>query len=294
MKGLEQYLNAIRELNSIQDHPEIALKLIIDKSKGMTAINTATKRLRWILEAKPFYVDADTTKLLTLTQNKIQFKPLPFNNIFIDTEIDLGRIKILGIHLQAVNPTGTGTTFKICEDQGEKYTNYSYFYLVKDKQHPKHIYWEHGVIFSTDKLEKTFKEDLEKRVDVQGISFDEAMNASKSARIFVMNFLDLLNNPEVEIATRHTDPDRNQKRRQAGKIPLPPRRIITLKGKIKQYIDQMKTGKHFTYGHQFWVRGHFRTYTSDKYKAMNGKKQWILPFIKGQGILIEKTRMVEQ
>lgn len=61
-----------------------------------------------------------------------------------------------------------------------------------------------------------------------------------------------------------------------------------------QTLKTLKTGRHFSYSHSFWVRGHFRTYTSDRYIGAKGKKQWVMPYVKGKGLLIEKTRVVER
>jgi hypothetical protein len=291
MIGLQNYFKTLISLKAAISAPPNS-GYDIDNLKHADVLKA---RYNWLQEAKSFYVDEEITKLLLLTKNKITFKRLPFNDIFIDTLIDLGKLQITGIHLLAATRLGKGTKFKIIgAEEGEDYDNISYFYFVKDKQKPEMIYYEYGMILSDEDLEQKYRKDIQQRIDEgEPISFDEAVNAAKNIKIFTMNFLDLLNNPEVEIVSRKPNEERNIKRIGVGKQIIPTRHFVVVKGKIKEYIEQMKTGKHFSYGHRFWVRGFFRTYEDDKFVNMKGKKKWVMPFLKGSGLLIEKVRVVK-
>ena len=78
------------------------------------------------------------------------------------------------------------------------------------------------------------------------------------------------------------------KRILRGKLPIPSQKFIRVNGKLKIYLSELNSGKHFNYSHRFWVRGHFRTLRNDKWKNARGTKIWILPFIKGKGVLVDK------
>ena len=59
-------------------------------------------------------------------------------------------------------------------------------------------------------------------------------------------------------------------------------------GKLTKYIGNIGNINQWKIGHRFWVRGHFRIFRSERFKEAKNKRKWILPFIKGTGILIEK------
>ena len=106
---------------------------------------------------------------------------------------------------------------------------------------------------------------------------------------------DLLNNPEVETIEILRTEEQNKKWNNRGKLPLPPQIFIKLDGKLKIYLDQLNSGGCFNYSHRFWVRGHFRTLRNPiRYKNKVGSKIWILPYIKGEGILINKIYEVKE
>lgn len=286
MIGLQTYLSTVQHLEMLIKHPET----LIDKT-SIKHLDQIESQLQWTKEAHIFHVDEDVTKLLTLTKNKPQFMHLPFNNLFIDCKITFGRLQIEGIHLLACKPL-EGTKFAVIDD-GD-YNNFHFFYFIKDQNRPDAKYFEYGLIETTDELEVRFKEDIKKRSDEEEIDFSEAMDTSKNVKIFITNFLSLLDNPEVEIVGRKANEEKNIKRASHGKQTIPTRNFVVVKGTIKAYIEQLKTGKHFSYGHSFWVRGHFRKLEDEHYKAARGKILWVMPFIKGSGLLIEKTRIVEK
>lgn len=105
-----------------------------------------------------------------------------------------------------------------------------------------------------------------------------------------MNFLDFLNNPEVELLTIDRSDEQNDKRIKGGKPPIPTQKLIKLTGKLKVYINKLESDGLYKVSHRFWVRGHFRTLRNKtRYGSNSGKKIWILPYIKGSGILIDKN-----
>lgn len=90
-------------------------------------------------------------------------------------------------------------------------------------------------------------------------------------RLFVSNFLDYLDEPEVKVIVNMNAKDlakRNEKRARRGKPPLPPIRIITVDGELKRYV-RLVEGKCRTIDvarNETWVDGHFfRFWSRDKW-----------------------------
>lgn len=110
--------------------------------------------------------------------------------------------------------------------------------------------------------------------------------AKKFLHQFVLNLINLINDPEIELIYRDVNEERNIKRAKKGKIHIPSSTSIRLDAKRKIYLNQLMSGESFTYGHSFWVRGFWRNLKSPRFKEK--KRIWIMPFIKGKGILIEK------
>lgn len=144
----------------------------------------------------------------------------------------------------------------------------------------------------------TFNRNFDLKDEFKDLNTDiiEVSTDSKSKKFvhqFVLNFLNFLHNPEIEYV-EHTRSRKNiERRKKAGKPIIPNTNKIRVTGSLKRYIDALNYGGNLgRYNYRFWVRGHFRNYNADRYKDMKGKKQWILPYIKGKGILIEKNYKV--
>lgn len=116
---------------------------------------------------------------------------------------------------------------------------------------------------------------------------------SKNVKIignFVKSFFMFLNNPEISFIEHKTNSEKNNKRILRGKVPLPIKVLINITGKLKIYLDNYeKESLRSPFSYRFWVRGHFRHLWSDKWKNKKGQTTWILPYVKGKGILINKS-----
>jgi len=128
---------------------------------------------------------------------------------------------------------------------------------------------------------------------------------------YVMNVMCFLNSEDIRIIFKERTHKNQQRRIQNNKVALPSFNKIQVIGYLKKYLDKLESedsSRNFT--HRFWVRGHFRHFWNKKYdnlyreykkgnlKHIEGKqylmdgsgalKLWIYPYVKGQGILIEK------
>lgn len=232
-----------------------------------------------------FETTEPTKRLLALTKtpNKNDMFKLPFGCIFIDVcfkkeemkklNIDIGYNEIIGIIVRETNLISRDTEVKVAT--ALRITILS----VTDGR----------VWFDTfNKNVNLLNEYKDYNFKIQ--QFDQTNpNARRFIHCFVLNFLNFLNNPEVSYKHVEYDTKRNLKRIKNGKAPIPSREIIKINGVLKKYISTLsKDNKIWDYHYRFWVRGHFRTLRAERYGSNIGKRMWILPYIKGQGVLIEK------
>lgn len=241
-----------------------------------------------------YHIDEPTKKLLLLTTppKNTDIKHIPFSSMFIDVEftkeevkqftnIDIEYDKIVGMIIQE------GQT-RIIDDNGE----------YKDVPSGTAIrviilgFDDKGFVFNTFHLQVNLFDEY-KNLPLHKQEIDEVKKTKKFVNLFAVNILNLILEPEIRILFRDEDKDRNTKRIKKGLIPFPKSSIIRIDGERKIYIDKMVRDGDFKYGHSFWVRGHYRTLKSSKYKESRGKKLWICPFIKNkEGILFDKMYKV--
>jgi len=243
-------------------------------------------------EAKVFELDEEITKLLTLTKNKVRPTRLPFPVVFIETELELPDIwiktiegirkttvKYLGFLLVESVPITTrdGVTVQI-DFRGEWKHNYPNIYIYSVTED------EAGI----GHLKISFYKDYDPLKEQREREYKLWRKERNQIRNFIMNFLDFLHDPEVQYVEISRSQKSRMKRIRKGLVPLPPSSIVTVKGTLKRYLEQLRTGRSFTYSHRFWVRGHWRHFHHPRFKNMRGKRIWIPPYVKGSGILIDK------
>lgn len=250
------------------------------------------QHLPFLIQTKPFLLDKKLLILLEKTKNKISLKKLPFNTIFIDCKFNYKSFEIYGILLIKLDKDRASPNelaFKINKLD-----------IPKFKEDNIHIFF-----FGKDVVDETiFYKQIDllgnfgyKHKDKREIFDYHILNSEKFGnyiRLLVCNFLDFLNTPDIELIEVERNEEKNKKRIKRGKIPLPSYNLVRVTGKLKIYLDKLNSGALFSYSHSFWVRGHFRTLRSEKWKNKQGTKIWIYPFIKGKGILVNKIYEAKQ
>ncbi len=221
------------------------------------------KLMQYYMETKVFNISDSIHKLLIKTNNKIYNRQLPFNNFFININFPpkfffennniLKRKAFAQVY-------GLWIMFKPHYD-----TPVVHFYKPEIDNDNHHIIISFELFNSKG-----------------NILFD-------FLRVYICNFLDFLNTNEAETIIIERTREQHIKRKKRGKKYLPTQVNIKLHGELKKYINIIESNNKINYNHKFWVRGHFRTLKdNEKYGKNVGKKIWILPFIKGKGILIKK------
>jgi len=245
-------------------------------------------------EYHTFYPTENLMKLLSLTDNKLFARPLPFSSMFIPVAIDIGgNITFNGIFayhharpLERLTPSAIEMyepymdltqdlvmiDTLISETVGEKKLPRIIFTHVFDKLGNKTSAFTDWKYNTPKKAIKSFE-----------LSADNVF-------MWFFNIIDFLNHPDVVYKSHQIPKEQQEKRFQRGKPSIPPRLIVNVTGKTQRYLDAVKErGSHLSPSHAFWVRGHFRHLTSDYYKDKKGAAIWVAPFIKGDKLLIEKV-----
>ena len=229
------------------------------------------RKIEQLRNTKIFHIEESLGLALERTRNKIYNRHLPFNNIFFEYNMNFKDLNIIGFH---ITKDKFGVTITI-------------HYLKEDNILSQHIEFfdEFG---KENPIEDAFLKDRTK-LTAKLNKIDLIKNKDKRyIRNFFCNFLDFLNCPDVDIVVVERTEKENRKRVLVGKNPTPSQTFIRVKGKLKIYLKELHSGGYFNYSHKLWVRGHFRTLRSDKWKNKQGTKIWIVPYIKGKGVLINK------
>jgi len=255
------------------------------------ALIDLTAVLNKINYAKIFEVDEDLMYLLTLTDNKVRPVRLPYPITFVETKFKLPDVWVR-------------------TDQGEellKEQRYHGLLLIEAEpmsDFPLHIEVEEKDVVVTRTYPNIFiysvtedhrgfghiKISLYKDYEARGQELSHPwLSERQMLRTIVMNFLDFLQNPEVEVVEVQRAPSTREEWAQKKRGLLLPKNVVRVTGVLKRYVKKLKRGRKFTYSHRFWVRGHWRHLTSPVFKYKRGLKVWIPPFVKGSGLLIDKT-----
>ncbi len=224
-----------------------------------------------------FCIEDNIKYLLLKTNNTIVEKKIPFNNMFIDTTLKIEDISIFGLRVSfdKFGDDGIHIAISVVFDWNNK------AYAIAYPLQKNLLHYTEDLVYS-EKYVHSIK------------PWEKIKPHLKQINLFVCNFLDFLNNPEVELVTIERTKEENEKRILRGKNPTPPQSFVNVTGKLKIYLDELKSNTNFSYNHRFDVRGHFRTLRSEKWKKSRGMKIWIPPYIKGKGMYIKKVYDVKK
>jgi hypothetical protein len=255
--------------------------------------------LEGYFNAKIFRISDDTKRLLALTKTpkeNLDVIKLPFEYVFIDVMfdrdemlkycgIDIGYNKIFGILMRNGELVNSSTLQKVGTSLRIS--------LSANRTNDEDMVDEDLAWFDTFSINHR----LEAEWDSAEVSIKDNAGSNPKAKKFIsefaINFLNFLNDSEVQYITNTRTEAENQKRWKRGKLPIPEVHTVRLTGTLRVALERFSSNKLFEYGFSFWCRGHFMRFRSDRYVNMQGKKIWVLPFVKGQGHLVEKRYLVE-
>jgi Asp-tRNA(Asn)/Glu-tRNA(Gln) amidotransferase C subunit len=136
---------------------------------------------------------------------------------------------------------------------------------------------------------------------------------------FVEAFQNFINSDDIRyFPINLSDIEKKNKRREKkGKTPYPKNLMeIKINGYLKDYLNEIESGKIYRLSCKFIVRGHYiHFWNKQKYKNIYKKfdegklenkgnavyqltnerilKRWVMPYVKGQGLLIKKRYSLE-
>lgn len=261
--------------NNLESGVSVELGKNENPSKTMRSVFT-----RMCHYTKIFHCSEYLRDMLILTDNEIHSRKLPFNSVFIDASFDYDGISFWGILLNALN----------IEDDKIRF--------VKDIKEQNAF---HAIAFGMNDMDDTVLYTFTTVTEtgyVHNAIENELQKFAKFIANFSSNFLDLLNDPSVAFVKasdgKYREFENLRRIYRSRRIDLDNTYFVKIKNPLKRYVDNyihLRTKRG--YSHRFWVRGHFRTLRADRYGENVGKKIWIAPFVKGQGILIEKQYDVD-
>jgi hypothetical protein len=231
-------------------------------------------------DTKVFTLESnDVVELLKKTDNKIHNRKLPFDNMFVECELKTEDATFYGFHLLK-DKYGIIAKLLFQSDEMPQGMTFRGVLPISDK-----------FSYEDDVVDEGIRDYMKRmRNETEGL----LKRGKKEVATLICNFIDFINNPEVEIVTVDRSEERNEKRLLRGKPPIPTVKHVRVTGKLKIYLNELQSGREITYSHRFWVRGHFRTLRSEKWKNKQGMKIWIPPFVKGKGILVDKVYEVHK
>jgi hypothetical protein len=295
------------------DHARALGKVPKDLPEGRTWQHPSALSISAALDAHVFHLDRPTVGALLRTKNEPREEALPFTSCFIDTDIHVGPFIVRGVSVYHVAPTIGADELrarKVVEAHGEEMVDVGEpTWTIAPRPHQVYpLFYDALYHVAAPKGEYAIVGHLNGPIarSTAGLVTISGGESSKDLRkedrlvhatvtTLVMNWLDLLHDPDVRLVQTSTGPGSEKRfRREHPKIAPPKsvRRII-LTGQLKQYIDahswtEPRAGGERHYSHRFWVRGYWRTLRSERYKAKRGARVWTPPHVKGEGVLVRK------
>jgi len=226
-------------------------------------------------ENKLFIFDAKYNYLFvnTIPKFKNQDIKMPFNQIFLCSKIDLGEYgKIISLQINCCNVD------EIKENRLQKKWNIKFGDI-------KEIININSPIYKDEKITEFITKI---NIHTGDVYFNEnSKNKNKEniyicnkVRDYIINFLLFMNEPRV---VTHIVSSNNKRRERKGLIPLPSQIITKITPELREYIN-IHYNSHSKLGYSFDVRGHWRILKHERYKENIGKRIWIPPHIKGEGV----------
>lgn len=260
-------------MSSIDNFKRSDVEMIGVNEKPVETIKIALSHM-FNDDTKVFHCSDHVAEMLTLTNNKIYHRMLPFRCIFVDVNFSYkDKIQFWGMLLTAVRREKDGIVYYLDDDEPE---GFHVFAMGIDNSDSMIMY-----AFTTIFKDGLWRPDRDDKV-------------THSLAQFACNFLDFINDPSVQYMKASESHGRAHKilRRiyaEDKMIDLDKTYFVRIENPLRHYVDnyiRMRTKHNLSF--RFWVRGHFRTLHSDRYGDKVGTRLWIAPYIKGQGVLIKK------
>jgi hypothetical protein len=238
------------------------------------------------LSAKAFHIDDNIKTLLNMTNNRIGMRNMPFPVMYLDVTIEFGDSVYTGILISKnANHDKIDPELKTL--------------LYNEEQMDKIKEFKNSISVQLLGYDKSDWGNLRyaTKIHADG-TFDRIDKHTKNILTFICNFLDYLNDPDVETVNLKEANERHDRELknyyESCKMDLEHIYITRINRPVKFYPQREMSEGRSSFHCRFWVRGHFRTLRHKRYGEHIGRKRWVEPFIKGHGVLINKDYKVSQ
>jgi hypothetical protein len=289
MNSYQEFVtNYVKFKYAKQYHPEVTMDV------GGTPETFIKNIDHSIHNAKVFEISDDVKKLLLLTNTPAMKENkdlhLPYEYMFIDVDFTKEELAELGINIKEESICGIFFSIgNLVNDDKMKQLQVNAGISLRFTS----MYRGNGEVWFN-----TLYHPLWIHPDYAHFNVKEVGVVKKSTKNviynFIINFLNFVNNPEVQYVEHIRDSQSNARRIKKGKMALPSSTVVNVNGQLKVYIDQIASHTKFHCNYRYWVRGHFRTLRDARYGENVGKRIWLLPYIRGEGLLVNKTYKIEE
>ncbi len=254
---------------------------------------------------KVFHIDRYLENILIKTKNQVGYRKTPFQFIFMECELVFGgKRNLRGVSMDKRIVSGIALMSGDYNEQssGGEYKNASQIIISAIVRLGEEGDLGHYVSWMDEKAERDDNHEI----------FSE--KEDEEIKMFVCNFLDFMNHPEVETRIVKYPKEMNETRIKKGKTWISDTVETIINGKLFRYIYETlpKSAKNKSLN-SFWVRGHYihfwdKNHWNSIYSLENEELKmkgyyldkrgivckWIYPYIKGEGLLKEKIRKVRK
>lgn len=253
------------------------------------------KRFAWILsnesnrdvneELRLVELEKDLIGLVESTDNNIFYRPLFFPSVFINNDFRFEGLIIKGVYITECF-TAEGSNSYWMHVPKEQINDYAIMAVIADIEQGCEFYSCIALVNKT--VGEKFVDSDEENKKLERLN--------EFLRTIICNVVDMVegNDEDLNVTIIETSKEQNIKRMKRGQIPTPTKVYIKAKGEFKKYVSNFKRDSEKKLSHKFLVRGHYRHFRDDKFKNMKGKKTWIKPYYKGEGIMIAKEYIIKR
>lgn len=222
-------------------------------------------------------IEKDLISLIEQTNNEIFYRPLFFPSIFINNDFNFEGLIIKGIYITECYTEPGSISYAI---HHPKPNDYAVLVVSADVDVGCEFYLAFALVNKV--IGDNFTDSKEETVKLKRLA--------EHVRIMICNVIDMVegNKEDLEVVKIETTKEQNLKRSKKGQIAFPTKIFIKAKGEFKRYVGEYNKGLRSKISHSFQVRGHWRHFFSEKFVNVRGEKIWVLPYLKGKGILIRK------
>lgn len=230
-------------------------------------VNTLTRALE---NSEVIEIDKRLIPMIEQTENELFYRPLFFETIFVNAEFQVGDYTVKGM---------------ILLDGMEYAAKVEDWFIISCVVHKD----GHGIFLFTQLLNEPFTNDIYNNNEIT----KQALEIHKQLRNMSCTFIDLvmMNDSDLEIITIKPTKNQQDKRERNGRMRIPTKVYIRPRTHFIKYLEEYNAEGAKPFSHRFRVRGFIRHYRDERYsEKRKSKPQFIKPFYKGQGILIQKKR----